>query len=471
MTMLYAIVELEEGSLTVSLGKKEGGQPVVLQCRRFTLPDLGRDQLVAVLRSGVSDLLEGVEGVHVVLGERRMQHFLTPVPKLPARALSDFVAREALRISGMASLDEVLFGARIVRRLPGQRHVIGGAVLPRNVWEPIAAAFATVGIEVAALHSMEECLALAAPGGAASAAAVLECNTSRARFVLSDGRAVAQVRRFMIANGDESDVSALVAQLCIELPRTVDWLRELGYQTPEQLVLGIRVDLDANSQEMIRGDFLSVEQAQVGVRMPTIGAMPGLATATLLRELCSGVRRASLLERTEIRLPWRPLQAAGIAAAVLAGGACTWLGVEQLRRGHAASVELAQAESDLGRATTELQRLRIRSGGASAGDGSAELQRALGLRRPVSRLCAEVSNCATGLVHLEVLQFASKDQVVVSGVVEGRSRKEALAALAEFAKSVGTLPFLVRSAQEDVVEVVGQPNRFRFKLGMAWRVS
>lgn len=469
--MDHAIIELEEGALTVSVGKKDAGQPVVLQCRRFPLAELAREPLVAVLRAGVVDLLEGMAGVHVVLGERRMQHFLTPVPKLPPSAMADFVQREALRIAGAGTAADVLFGSRIVRRLPGKRHVLGGAVLPRSVWEPIGAAFEAVGIEVLSLQSMEECLALAAPRNGNGTTAVLECNSSRARFVLCDGRAVAQVRRFMIANADASDTSSLVAQLCIELPRTVDWLRELGYPVPEELLLGSRLDLDASSQEMIRGDFARVDPARTGVRLPAMGALPGLATTALLRELCAGARIGSLLVRPQIRLPWAPSQVAAAMACVAIGGAATWFGLGQLRAGSEIRDEVAQTEAGLRTSTAELQRLRQQSAGATNDQDAMQLARVLGIRRPVSRLCAEVSNCALGLVHLENLQFASKDQVIVSGVVEGKTRKEALASLAEFAKSVGTLPFLVRNAEEDVSEVFGQATRFRFKIGMAWRSS
>jgi hypothetical protein len=89
----------------------------------------------------------------------------------------------------------------------------------------------------------------------------------------------------------------------------------------------------------------------------------------------------------------------------------------------------------------------------------------------VSRLLAEVSNAANGDVALDGLQFASSEQVVVSGMVTGPSRAAALALLAQFAGRVRDLPYLEPVGQEDVSEVAGTPSRFRFRLTMAWRTS
>jgi hypothetical protein len=102
---------------------------------------------------------------------------------------------------------------------------------------------------------------------------------------------------------------------------------------------------------------------------------------------------------------------------------------------------------------------------------ATRLESALGLRRPASRLVAEVCNAAAPGVLLDNLQFASNERVVVSGVVSGPTRTAALAALAQFASSVQGLPYLLAGAQEDVYEVAGEVNQFRFRLGVAWRNS
>ena len=96
---------------------------------------------------------------------------------------------------------------------------------------------------------------------------------------------------------------------------------------------------------------------------------------------------------------------------------------------------------------------------------------ALRLRRPISRLCSEVSNCADASLHLDELKFSSTERIVVTGVVQGESRKGALATLASFSKRLRELPYVQSDGQEEVAEVAGQQSRFRFRLSLSWRNS
>ncbi|MBZ0152236.1 MAG: hypothetical protein K8J09_11960, partial [Planctomycetes bacterium] len=98
------------------------------------------------------------------------------------------------------------------------------------------------------------------------------------------------------------------------------------------------------------------------------------------------------------------------------------------------------------------------------------LTAALGLRRPASRLVADVNNAAGAGVSIDELKFASMDRVVVTGLVEGSSRKEALANMAGFARQVHKLAYLTADSQDEIVEVAGARNRFRFRLTLAWRI-
>lgn len=470
--LTHAIVELEEGALTATVATRAGRITKVLRSVRVALPDLGRDGLAKALRGLAADVLQAVTGVHVVLGERRIHHFLSTVPNMPAREVTGFVLREALRVTGMPSNEDVLVAPRLLRRLPGNRLVIGSTALARNVWEPIREAFQQAGIEVFGLHSMEATLALATSAAAGPLQAVLETNAGRARFVLCDGRFPVQVRRFLIGGGNDGNSSALAAQLAMELPRTFDWLRETGHGQPAVLLLGARVGIDDESMEMIRGDLQQVVRAQGALAVVGEQAMPGLGVARLFDGLFDGVVPPSLLAPPEIRLPWSAARVASLLAAAAAGLACSWSGVIDGTAFLGSRNELqaaAAATQQLQNQLQELQRAASAQGGETVDE--TRLQAALQLRRPISRLCSEVSNCAEASIHLDELKFASTERIVVTGVVQGESRKGALATLASFSKRLRELPYVLSDGQEEVAEVAGQQSRFRFRLSLSWRNS
>ena len=80
-------------------------------------------------------------------------------------------------------------------------------------------------------------------------------------------------------------------------------------------------------------------------------------------------------------------------------------------------------------------------------------------------------NAAEAGLTLDRLDFASAEKVVVSGVVTGPTRQQALATLATFGKRLRELPYLVADGGDEVGEVTGQRNLYRFKLTLAWRNS
>ncbi|MBL8726929.1 MAG: hypothetical protein JNM25_00770 [Planctomycetes bacterium] len=467
----HAIIELDEGALTVTIGGRIDGAPRVLHCHRVALADLGRETVAAALQPIALDLLQQTDGVHVILGDRRMQHFVSSLPNMRPREIDEFVVREALRLTSMPNAGEALVASRLVRRLKGGKWIVGGTALPRSVWEPVRLAFAAGNVGVASLQSTESCLALAVPPEDQERYAVVECSGGRARFVLCDGRSPVQVRRFMVGSA-ESNPEALAAQLAMELPRTLEWLRETGHQVPSALVLGNRISVDEGTLDLIRGDLARVVLPAFVADSGRGFEAPSLASTALLAELCQGHEPVSLLTGPRLRLPPSPWRPVTLAAAVAVGALLGWHGVRDLEASATVEREVVEASSE--RENLRHQLVAVTGEPADAmvdGESAQLLRQALGRRRPVSRLLAEVSNAATPDVALDGLQFASSEQVVVSGVVSGPSRAAALAMLAEFAGRVRDLPYLESVGQEDVSEVAGTPSRFRFRLTMAWRTS
>lgn len=468
----HAIIELEEGSLCATLVGRAGNSLRVTRSLRLPLADLARETMVGALRAIGAGIFADVPGVHVVLGERRMQHFVCTVPQMTAAEMEEFVAREGLRLTGAMSAADVLLSVRLLRRASGQRYVVAGAALAKNVWEPVRGAFEQLGITVLGLHSLEACLALATTPAQGERAAVLECSAGRARFVSCDGQAPVQVRRFLVSGGGDSSPEALTAQLAMEVPRTIDWLRETGHGVPSGLVLGTRVLVDDSAIEMLRGDMGNVARAKIAVEIAEGEGSPGLAVLMLADRLAAGSAPPSLLAEPRIELPWTRGKFASVAAVLAAGLACSWSAVVDatvVLRSQEERVAAAQETSLLQQELARIAAADARVPAASEAD--VRLRDALDMRRPTSRLLAEIGNCAGPELHIEELKFASTDRIVVTGVVAGSSRKAALGALADFATQLRGLPYLEVAAQQEVTEVPDQANRFRFRLSMAWRNS
>lgn len=467
----HAIVEIEEGALSLLVGARAGRGAKVLRSVRAPLAELSREAVAQALRSLPADALQGAAGVHVILGERRVQHFANIVPRLAPAEMVAFVVREALRLSGLQRADEILVAPRLIRMLPGRRCAIAASAVPRTVWEPIAAAFAQSQFRLLGLHSSEACIALAAPAKATDPVAVLECGAGRARFVLCDGQHPVQVRRFVISGVGEANGAVLATQLAMELPRTLDWLREIGQPLPKALLLGTRVAIDDESLSLLQVDNLQrIERINPLLELAEDAARPSLGAATLLLALCRDAAPASLLAPPKLALPVGPGRPLAAAAALLAGAVLTVSAVVdfQARR----SIEWAQVQADaeakrLEQQIAEKTLAAAPPAGAAAGDD--QLQAALALRRPVSLLLASVSNAAKKSMLIEELRFATADRIVVSGRVDGDSRREALADLAEFNRRLRSVPFLQPEGQDDIHEVAGRSGSFRFKISLAWR--
>lgn len=467
----FAILELEEGGLNVVVGGRDGTTLRVLHSVRVPMADLGREALTNALRSIGSDVLQGVTGVHVVLGERRMQHFLSTVPKLSVPEAVKFVTREALRLTGMQAPADTLVSTRLVRRLPHGKVVLATTAIPRNVWEPMREAFAAANLAVHGLYSVEACLALAAVGADGGPVAVLECNGGRARFVLCDAQSPVQVRRFLIGGGGDGSSGALTMQLAMELPRTFEWLRETNQAMPATLVFGTRVTVEDESFEMLRGeDLKAIVRAKAPSQLAAEQAPPGLGTAMLLERLCAGQDLPSLLLPPTFILPMAGSRVVALAATFAVGIAGSWCAVMDGSAWLAVHGETQEVAVEAQQLNSQLT-IQVEPTPVAVGPTVEEerLRGALSMRRPLSKLLSDVSNCADTQLHIEDLKFASTDRIVVVGIVQGASRQEALTAIARFSRQLVNIPYVLTGGDEEITEVPRLKNCFKFRLGMKWR--
>lgn len=467
----HTIVKVEEGSLLVTAATSDGKRVEIQRSVRVPLPEVTRESMLAALRGLDSSLLQGSKGVHVVLGDRRAQHFVATLPPLKQQEAVAFVVREGLRLTGMPSPDQLLVSARLLRTLPGRRTVVAAVALAKNVWEPVGDAFEKAGIPVLGLYASETCLALAAKGKRDESVAALEITAGRGRFVLCDGDAPVRVRRFLVSGGTEQSPETLAAQLAMEVPRTVDWLRESGHPAPNRLVLGTRVEVDDAGLEMLRGVIPVVERQTADFTLPEGDVKPGLGMLSLFRALGAGSAPQSLLLRPEISMPWTLGHVAALTTVAAAGFAFSFAATLEFNALQSMEAEIQSMDEESLHAAAHIAELEKNPELPPPPELTERLQLALSMRRPTSRLVAEISNATTEAIKLDELRFASTDRTVVSGVVDCKTRKEALDAFAAFSEALREFRYVEMSGQEEVGEVPGQPGRLRFKIHLAWRNS
>lgn len=468
----HAIIEIEEGSLNVVVGGLDGTRTRVLHSSRIPLADMGRETIDNALRTVGSDMLKGAEGVHVVLGDRRSEHFLSTVPMMSSRDAVAFVVREALRLTNTQSASELLVAPRLIKRLPGKKVLVGTSAVARSVWEPVRAAFESRGLPVLSVQTIESCLAMIEETQQPGPVAILECNGGRARYVLCVDQTPVKVRRFLVGAGGDQNEAALMTQLAMELPRTMDWLRESGDTLPQKLILGSRLGLSEDSLEMLAAvDVGEMVAGKSPIECDEDLSTPDVGIAALLHRLAKGQKPTSLLGSPQLRMPAgmghivTTLAAASVGllasfSAVVDGSA--WMDSRQQRDGLCEECEELQFQLD------EMQSVEDINAGPAV---SPRLVRALKMRRPISRLLGDVSNSATVEISIEEVKFASKSPVVVTGRVQGKGRQQALIAMGKFTDKVHALPYVVARGEDEMSEVTGVPNCFRFKLNLAWRTQ
>jgi len=375
-----------------------------------------------------------------------------------------------LRVSGLRGTEELLVAPRFIRTLSGGRLTIAVTALPHLVWHPFEVELESRGVPVLGLHTMESCLALAAPA-TREETGVLEYNAGRARFVLSADGAPLHVRRFILG-ASEGGLGATVAQLALELPRTLDWLRESGLQEPKSLVVGSRLGVAEGSDEMamLQGGLEKIGKPAIDYSVGDGVAEPGLATLMLLSQIDGAGALPSLLAKPSVRVPWGKMRYASVAATAVFGFGLSWSAVMDSNARAAVELERAGIDAQVAEvemALTEAEDVAVPSGETAVARERLDL--ALSMRRPISRLLAEISNCATPQIHIATLEFSSADHVSIAGMVKTESRAQALKALAGFVNRVRAIPYLKPGGQDEVTEIPGLANCLRFQLALSWR--
>lgn len=469
-TSTVGIVELEEGALSVTVAARRGRRHEATRSVHVPLPDLEPTTLVTILTSLSADLLRGVPEVHVVLGDRRMHHFRCEVPRLPPAELEELVRREAMRHTGLPNAADVLVAVSSMRTLPGRKLRIEATALPRAVWDGLRKVFAEAGVAVVSLRSLESCLALLAPTAAPTA--VVECGVGRTRFVLCENRAVTQVRRFIVGSSASGSSEAIGAQLSIELPRTLEWLRESGNVAPASMLLGPRAAAGLRAIGMDTAGLPPIVERRDDVSAARGEGEPAVACSTLLDALSTGDVPGSLLDPVRIVLPMTGRRTVALAAATALAAAACWSAFDDARAWLRAWERHEQLR--VGVAEIEAALREVQLAGEAASDATArmdaQLAHALGRRRPVSLLIHDLAKAARS-VRLDAVDCAADDKVALSGFVTAASRREALEEVARFLREVRALPYLVAVSGEDIGEMPGLLHGFRFKVDLAWRSS
>jgi hypothetical protein len=466
---VVAVVEVEEGAMALTVAAVSSSIEIRAAARVAFREPTGA-ALSAALQSLREHLPPGLTGVHVAVGDRRLQHFVTKAPRLPHGELRGFVRRECRRRGSLTADAEVRAHARVLDRRMGRVLSLGVTAATAAVVEPVADACARSGLSLASLTSIETAIGAALDRETAARAAVLDCSAGKARFLLCERGAPTHVRRFLLHGADAApaDAAMLAAQLAMEVPRTLEYLKEQGAEPPQVLLVGPRVAVDDADLGLLQGDVPEVRRFDPGLAAGT--EVPGLATIGLLRLLRRGRRPPSLTADIDLELPARPLQRLLPFAAVLVGAGAAVLAWQNVPAGLRLHAERAGVAEERARLEGELAQLAVAApAGEAASPDQLRLLEILAQRRACSLALQRLCEAVPDGVLLDAIRFAGADRVVVvvvAGTAAGADRLQALTRLGAFAQRLESVPFLQRTGVERI-EDAAPGVRFAFDLG--WR--
>ncbi len=470
--MKHTIIELEEGALSLTLVTVSGKATRVESCFRMPFAELHPATLGSTLKALMTEVPD-FDSVHVVLGERRIQHFVKEVPRLGVDDLKAFATREALRLGGMSAGAKLLLRGRVLGKAGGGRLRLAVTAMEAALWEPLAAAIAENGLKVGSLWSVEECLGMALRGKDSARVGVVDFSAARARFAVCVDGAPAQVRRFMVPGADVvegDDTTMLTAQLAMEVPRTLEYLKETGGAQPDCLLLSHRIARADEDLQMFAEVGLPAARFVPAAELAPGQTMPGMATLGLVARLAAGRLGPSLLDGVTITIPASPVRlVVGLAAGLLG---CVGVAGAMDVQGERAAAEAALAQHAGERRQLEQELADIQNPAPVVEVQSPDqdrIQEILARRRPNSLAVAGVANAAADKVLLDAIEFGFEDKLIITGSVAGETRLQAFMTLSEFTVALRELGYLASEGKEEVNEVEGSTGRLRFKFVFAWR--
>ncbi|MCA8943005.1 MAG: hypothetical protein KDB80_10635 [Planctomycetes bacterium] len=472
--MQHVVLEIEEGSAALTVAEADRRSLHVRSCARASLPDVRRGTVLTALRVLLSAAGTPVERIHVVLGERRMQHFVAEVPKLGPDEIRDLVARESRRIGSLPSEVELLGHCWPLPRHRGKPPRAAAVCVARNAWQPIESALEELRIPIASLTSMEHAIAGAIPPTMPARTAVLEISAGKARFILCERDTVLQSRRFMLPSGVDSDgdSSMIQVQLAMEVPRTLDYLAEQGHGRPDGLLVSHRVFRNDEDTQMLRQEVAECRRYVPRARLADGVEVPGLATFGVLERLTSPRRTPlhTLTAGISVTVRRSPARIAAALLAILVGSVGGIAGFQKLdaREDLHAVHELARVERQ--RLEAELASERTRTEHAlPLSPDQARLLGILNERRPLSLLISEIANATVDGIVLDAIEFGRGDRITLSGQARGASRVVALDRFSGYLESLEDIALVASDGRESIQRSEDDARRIAFTVNLFWR--
>ncbi|MGE3174641.1 MAG: hypothetical protein AB7O97_18560 [Planctomycetota bacterium] len=448
-----AIIEIEEGYLTCTAATITRRSVTVGACVRVPFPECTAANLgnsLRLLREQVGEL----DRVWVLVGDRRILHSVVRVPPMLPDELRAFVRREALRQGGLSAGAELVAHARLSRP-EGTMHRVSVCAAPAGVLEPIRRGCAEADVALLGVLSIENGIAGVLDQDLPERTAVIDFAGGKARFLVYERGQLTHMRRFLVHGVDSAAGmrDLFVAQLAMEVPRTLDYLREQDCDPPQCLLVSHSIAAGEDLLAMTEGQIPEVRTYQPTVRLAAGEDEPSLATLGLLQKLQRGRRLPLLTEDVALTLPPQPLRIAARAAAAVVGVAGLVVGMQQHGEARALRIERQGLEAAIDRSRNEIaRRLQPVPMVETLDPEQAREQQILSRRRPISRCIARLCELVGPELHYDAIAFPDRHHLELHGGVAARNRLEALRVLGEFGEALGAVPFLERTGSEDLYD-------------------
>ncbi len=457
----HILIEIDGDRWAATIADIRPGSYAVLKTHQ--VDDVQREMATQIV-DWLSDEGHIAQPVHVAIADEHVVRFQINLPRLSRSERLAVVERQARAACSLSAEAPIEVAHRALGK--AEKKLTKHAVLAVPHRGVLGELMCHGDVKLATVCDSGEAVLHALPADLPEHLAVVDANSQGIRITYLQAGVPVQERSINLEREARVDMDALVRTLELEIPRTIDYVVDLGLPAPEAVAFAPSLGLLEESQREVAQDLQIIPIDMQGPR-PADEVRLGLATIGLLQHLSRG-RGLTVLD-LKVAMPvalGKPILSALLIAMAVMGArnVVTFTRDGELLRTRASQLNTLVAAWQLEQERVEEEMLRTDRADL------ARINGILGMRRPASRLFAEVSNRAPTNTFLTEFTCTEDDGIRLEGHVDGSTRLDAIRLLAQYRAELMDVPFL-----QDVEETVrydeqaGREETLLFSIDGRWR--